>query len=101
MNISKKRGGVSNTPSLTFQLIETHARRLLAETASAYVDFGALYAKPDAILATAFKDTNSFAVDGSPEIKQLNQSAFGERANLRFVASDIFDFLSHMKFDDG
>jgi hypothetical protein len=98
----KVRGANSparDNAAFTFERVVEAARPILSDCTDC-VDFGALYALPDSMLAAEFPSVQFHAVDRSAEIKRLNEEEFG-RTNLHFVAKDIFDFLEGQQFRSG
>lgn len=88
-------GAWPNRPALSFHLQDKMLRHILRSDrdCKSVVDFGALYAKPDADIAKAFPDVMVYAVDRSATIKRMNEEAFPNIPNLVFAATDILTFM--------
>lgn len=88
-------GAWPNRPALSFHLQTQILTQILRSDPEcrAVIDFGALYAKPDADVARAFPHVTVYGVDRSELIKGMNIGAFPEIENLQFIASDILEFL--------
>jgi hypothetical protein len=88
-------GPFQNRPALSFHLQNKMLRKILRSdpACKSVVDFGALYAKPDADIAKAFPHVNVFAVDRSQNIKRMNEEAFPDIPNLVCAATDILTFM--------
>lgn len=84
-----------NRPALSFHIQRKLLSRILRKhrKCKAVVDFGTLYAKPDADIAREFPDVAVYGVDRSENIKKMNEDAFPDIPNLHFAAADILSFL--------
>ncbi len=65
------------------------------------VNFGVSYAYVDSLLARKYPHVNFVGIDRSHFTRCLNEACFCHLSNMRFVAADIFDYLSTKTFEDG
>lgn len=88
-------GAWPNNTALCFHLQTRMLKHVLRSDrqCKTVVDFGALYAKPDADIAGAFPDVTVHGIDRSQNVKQMNEAAFPGHSNLHFTASDITQFI--------